>query len=106
MFSLCKHLFTFVQGVGPKYKGEGEFPSLVVFRCGTLLALLRVVTYGNASLAKGDMAKQENAEGKGDAEGDTKIACRKAMRVPKVTQDVARHEGAEGDIKLPCRKAM
>ncbi|KAI5335349.1 hypothetical protein L3X38_025482 [Prunus dulcis] len=33
-------------------EGEGESPSLVVFRCGTPLALLRVVTCGNASLDK------------------------------------------------------
>ncbi|ONI23039.1 hypothetical protein PRUPE_2G166200 [Prunus persica] len=32
--------------------GEGESPSLVVFRCGTPLALLRVVICGDASLAK------------------------------------------------------
>ncbi|KAI5356227.1 hypothetical protein L3X38_009122 [Prunus dulcis] len=31
---------------------EGESPSLVVFRCGTPLALLRVVICGDASLAK------------------------------------------------------
>ncbi|KAI5311164.1 hypothetical protein L3X38_045488 [Prunus dulcis] len=31
---------------------EGKSPSLVVFRCGTPLALLRVVICGDASLAK------------------------------------------------------
>ncbi|VVA39746.1 Hypothetical predicted protein [Prunus dulcis] len=51
-----------------------------------------------------DVARQ------GGAEGDTKLACRKAMwlctRVLKETQDVVRHGGAEGDTKLVCRKAM
>ncbi|CAL2254573.1 unnamed protein product [Prunus armeniaca] len=78
---------------------------------------------------------QGNVARHGSAEGDTKLACRRAMwlgtRVPKATQslhvarrcgwarecrmrhkacmsqgDVARHEGAEGDTKLACRKAM
>ncbi|KAI5311997.1 hypothetical protein L3X38_041170 [Prunus dulcis] len=35
-----------------KDSSEGESPSLVVFRCGTPLALLRVVICGDASLAK------------------------------------------------------
>ncbi|KAI5343917.1 hypothetical protein L3X38_011793 [Prunus dulcis] len=35
-----------------KPRSEGESPSLVVFRCGTPLALLRVVICGDASLAK------------------------------------------------------
>ncbi|KAI5347436.1 hypothetical protein L3X38_015315 [Prunus dulcis] len=39
-------------GQGMMGEGEGESPSLVVFRCGTPLALLRVVTCGNASLDK------------------------------------------------------
>ncbi|KAI5344009.1 hypothetical protein L3X38_011886 [Prunus dulcis] len=102
--------------------GEGESPSLVVFQCGTPLTLLRVMTCGNASLAKGDVAGHQGAEG-------IRIACRKAMGlgtraskvtqslhfckamcldtgVPKVTQGMARHEGAKGDTKLACLKAM
>ncbi|KAI5353899.1 hypothetical protein L3X38_006793 [Prunus dulcis] len=82
---------------------EGESPSLVVFRCGTPLALLRVVICGDASLAKargcrrhkncmsqGNGARHEGAEGNvarhGGAKGVT-IACRKVMglgtRAPK-----------------------
>ncbi|CAL8134645.1 unnamed protein product [Prunus armeniaca] len=30
-------------------------------------------------MSLGDVARQEGAEGKGDAQGDTKLACRKAM---------------------------
>ncbi|CAL2240891.1 unnamed protein product [Prunus armeniaca] len=42
--------------------GEGESSLLIVFRCGTPLALLRVVTCSNASLAK-VMTSQSMAHG-------------------------------------------
>ncbi|CAL2256747.1 unnamed protein product [Prunus armeniaca] len=127
--------------------GEGESPSLVVFRCGTPVTLLRVVTCGSASLTKvmtsQSMAlhwpsnttvhlpscivhspKSPSKKDIGGREVATNLACHRVMwlgkrvpkatqslhvarlRVPKATQDVARHEGPKGDIKLACHKAM
>ncbi|CAL8169313.1 unnamed protein product [Prunus armeniaca] len=55
-------------------------------------------------MSQSDVARHDGAE------GDTKLACRKAMwlgtMVQKATQDVARHGGAEGDTRLAYRKAM
>ncbi|KAI5339268.1 hypothetical protein L3X38_018540 [Prunus dulcis] len=116
--------------------GEGESPSLVVFRCGTPLALLRVVICGDASLAKargcrrpkacmsqGDVARNGGAEGNvprhEGAEGP-QLACRKAMwlgtrvpkargyRMPKACMSQGNVARHEGaeGPKLACRKAM
>ncbi|CAL2236232.1 unnamed protein product [Prunus armeniaca] len=54
---------------------------------------------------------QGNVARHGGAEGDTELACHKAMcRIGHkacVSQgDMTRHEGAGGNTKLACRKAM
>ena len=42
----------FLRGEWSPFIGEGEPSLLVIFRCGTPLVFLRVVTCDNASLAK------------------------------------------------------
>ncbi|CAL8174565.1 unnamed protein product [Prunus armeniaca] len=54
-------------------------------------------------MSQGDVARH------GGVEGNTKLACRRAMwlgMTPKATQDVARHGGVEGNTKLACRKVI
>ncbi|KAI5316288.1 hypothetical protein L3X38_045464 [Prunus dulcis] len=58
--NVCLHLYKGIrpnikitsEKLQPRDRVRGSLPSLVVFRCGTPLALLRVVTCGNASLDK------------------------------------------------------